>query len=56
MKIKNRKARRIFWEIRRHCIIIAVYAVFGFALAFAVCLIVGLPEMIGNIICALLGC
>ena len=55
MKIKNRFIRRMLWEIRRHAIIIAFYAVVGFALAFAICLVVGLPETIASLMCELLG-
>ena len=48
--IKNRKLRKFLWEARRCLVILTVYAVLTFLAIFAVCLVLGLPEIIGNLI------
>lgn len=50
MKIKNRKLRKLFWEIRRHAIIISVYLLIAFLAVLAVCFIVSIPEIISMLI------
>jgi hypothetical protein len=50
MNIKNRKLKRLLWEIRRHAIIIAVYAVMFFLAVWAICFVLALPELIGMLI------
>ena len=50
-----RKLKKLFWEIRRHAIIIAVYAVIMLAIIFAVCFILCIPEIIGSLIFWLFG-
>lgn len=50
MRVKNKKARRILWEARRHLVILAFYAVFAVVLALAVCFIVSVPEIVASLI------
>jgi hypothetical protein len=49
MKIKNRKLRKFFWEIRRHAIIFAVYAIILFAVIWAICFMLSIPEIIASL-------
>ncbi len=53
MKIKSRKLRKLFWEIRRYAIIFAYHAIIICALAvltLALCYVFALPEIIGMLI------
>lgn len=50
MKIRNRKLKKIFWEIRRHAIIIAFYAAIAFLAILVACFIVSIPDIIGMLI------
>lgn len=50
MKIKNRKLRKFFWEIRRHAIIFAVYVIILFAVIWAIYLVLSIPDIIGSLI------
>lgn len=50
MKIKNKKFKKLFWEIRRHAIILAFYAAIIALIVFGILFIVSIPELIGCLI------
>jgi hypothetical protein len=50
MRIKSKKLRKLFWETRRHAIIIAIYLLITLLAVLAICILVSIPEIIGCLI------
>lgn len=48
--MKNRKLKKLFWEIRRYAIILAFYAIVIALVVFGILLIVSIPDIIGSLI------
>ena len=51
MRINNRKLRKLFWEVRRHAIILSIYAVCFLLAIYAICFVLSLPEIIVGLFC-----
>lgn len=50
MRIKNRKLRKLLWEIRRNAIVLAYYVIMLIPVILAILFFVSIPEIIGWLI------